>query len=154
MPLNFLQNVPQQQGLQQYQPGNQIYTQFGVNQGDTRSLQAALIRRQYDDYLRNFGPIEEALSHLARPQDTTQSAMGLVGNAYDRREGILQRRFAGLGIDLTGEQQAYLDKQSALSENLDMVTAANMASRHDKERLLSLISGVNPPNVNDLIQGR
>lgn len=109
---------------------------------------AAITRQQWDDYLTNYVPMENRLIEYATdenlPQENAQLAGRGVGQAFDRSRESTQRRLAGMGLQLTEEEQAAADKQSRLSEGLATVGAMNNARDATMQRQQGVIGNPAP----------
>jgi hypothetical protein len=111
---------------------------------------AALTRQQWDDYLRNFVPLENIMIEYAtNPQTVTDAVMQArtdVGMSFEAQQGMNERRMRGLGITLGEDEQRAVDRQQGLARSLADVTAANMTTERVRDRQQSLMG--NPaPNV-------
>lgn len=111
---------------------------------------AALTRQQWDDYLRNFIPIEnELIQYATDPQTVTDAVMNArtdVSRAFDVQQQTQARRLRGLGIDLAPDEQASVDRQTGLARSLADVSAANLTTERVRDRQQALLG--NPaPNI-------
>lgn len=125
---------------------NSAATQMGLNPNSKNFAQnafAQLTRQQWDDYLTNYVPQENRLIDYAtdetKPQDAAYLAGRGVGAAFDQQRESTGRRLAGMGLQLTDEEQAAADKQSRLSESLATVGAMNNARDATTQRQQSVI---------------
>jgi hypothetical protein len=111
---------------------------------------AALTRQQWDDYLRNFVPLENILIDYATdPQtvnDAVMQARTDVGNAFEAQQGIQERRMRGLGLQLDEQEQGALDRRTGLARSLADVSAANLTTDRVEDRQRALL-GQPAPNV-------
>lgn len=109
---------------------------------------AAITRQQWDDYLQNYVPMENRLIDYAtdetKPQDAAYLAGRGVGQAFAQQRESAGRRLAGMGLELTPEEQAAADKQSRLDESLATVGAMNNASQATRDRQQSIIGNPAP----------
>jgi hypothetical protein len=109
---------------------------------------AALTRLQWDDYLRNFVPLENEIIYQATsPQalnDAVMNARTDVANSFDAQQGIQERRLRGLGVALDQDEQQAVDRQTNLSHSLADVTAANMTTDRVQDRQRSLLGRPSP----------
>lgn len=109
---------------------------------------AAITRQQWDDYLTNYVPMENRLIEYASdenmPQENAQLAGRGVGAAFDRSRDSTQRRLAGMGLQLTGEEQAAADKQGRLDESLATVGAMNNARDATRQRQQGILGSPAP----------
>lgn len=119
-----------------------MYAQPGSNTFASDTY-AALTRQQWDEYLRNFVPIENTLIEYATsPQAVSDAVMNArtdVANAFDVQQGVQERRQRGLGITLRADEQAAAERGSNLAESLADVTAANMAQNRVQDRQRGLM---------------
>ncbi len=111
---------------------------------------AALTRQQWDDYLRNYIPIEnELINYATNPQtvqDAVMNARADVGRSFDAQQGMQARRLRGLGIDLAPDEQASVNRQTGLARSLADVSAANLTTERVQDRQQSMLG--NPaPNI-------
>jgi hypothetical protein len=111
---------------------------------------AALTRQQWDDYLRDYIPIENLMIRYATDEgavgDAVMNARADVANAFDAQRGIQERRVRGLGLELRPDEQASIDRQSNLAESLADVTAANLTQQRTEQRQRGLM-GMPMPQV-------
>lgn len=111
---------------------------------------AALTRQQWDDYLRNFVPLENQIIEYATNPQTVQNAVtearADVAGSFDVQQGINERRLRGLGLTLDADEQRASDRSLGLAKSLADVSAANITSGRVRDRQQSLLG--NPaPNV-------
>jgi hypothetical protein len=111
---------------------------------------AALTRQQWDDYLRNFVPLENILIDYATdPQtvnDAVMQARTDVANSFEAQQGTQERRMRGLGISLDAQEQAAVDRRTGLARSLADVSAANLTTERVQDRQQALL-GQPAPNV-------
>lgn len=104
---------------------------------------AALTRQQWADYVRNFVPIENSLIKYATdttlPGQEMAKASQNVGMAFDAAQGSTQRKLAGMGVSLSGDEQAAQSKAYGLSRSLADVGAQNLARNATVARQQSVI---------------
>lgn len=109
---------------------------------------AAITRQQWDDYLTQYVPMENRLIEYAMdetaPQDASYLAGRDVGAAFDRQRESTERRLSGMGLQLTDEERAAMEKQSGLSESLATVGAMNNARDATVQRQQSVIGNPSP----------
>lgn len=109
---------------------------------------AAITRQQWDDYLTNYVPIENRLIDYAMDETLPQEAAALAGRdveqAFGRQRATTERRLAGMGLQLTPEEQSAADKQSRLSESLASVGAMNNARDATSQRQQSVLGNPSP----------
>lgn len=124
---------------------------MGLNPGSKNFAQdayALLTRQQWDTYLQDYVPMENRLIEYATdetaPQDASYLAGRGVGAAFDRQRESSARQLAGMGLQLTPEEQAAADKQSRLSESLATVGAMNNARDATVQRQQSVIGNPTP----------
>jgi len=124
---------------------------MGMNIGGKNFAQnafAAITRQQWDDYLQNYVPLENRLIQYATdeqaPQDAAYLAGRGIGQQFDRQRESTQRRLAGMGLQLTPEEQAAADKSSRLNESLATVGAMNNARDATLDRQRSVIGNPTP----------
>lgn len=117
----------------------------GASAADTY---AALTREQWRNYVSTFVPIENQLIQYAtdrnRPAQEMAEASEMVQDAYQAQEGTLGRRMRGLGISLTGDEQAAQTRALGLSRSLADVGAQNMARDLTIQRQQSLLGNPAP----------
>lgn len=111
---------------------------------------AAITRQQWDDYLRNFIPIEnDLINYATNPQtvqDAVMNARTGVAQSFDAQQGSQARRLRGLGIDLAPDEQASVNRQTGLARSLADVSAANLTTERVRDRQQALLG--NPaPNI-------
>lgn len=111
---------------------------------------AALTRQQWDDYLRNFVPLENQIIEYATNPQTVNDAVMMartdVANSFEAQQGINERRLRGLGLTLGADEQRAADRSMGLARSLADVTAANLTADRVRDRQQSLLG--NPaPNV-------
>lgn len=104
---------------------------------------AALTREQWADYVKNFVPIENTLIKYATdttlPDQAMAKASGNVTAAFDAAQGGTQRKLAGMGVQLSGDEQQAQDRAYGLSKSLADVQAQNLAGSATRARQMSVI---------------
>lgn len=109
---------------------------------------AALTRDQWQTYMSVFVPIENQLIDYAtdknKPMEAMAEASADVNSAYDAQQGATQRRLAGLGVSLNGDEQAAQSRSAGLSRSLADVGAQNMAGELTRQRQQSLLGNPAP----------
>lgn len=109
---------------------------------------AALTRQQWDDYLRNFVPLENLLiDYATSPQvvtDAVSNARADVAQSFDTQQGVTERRLRGLGLQLTPDEQRAQDRQMVLAKSLADVSAANLTTERVRDRQRSLLGNPAP----------
>lgn len=109
---------------------------------------AAITRQQWDDYLQNYVPIENRLINYAMDEQAPVQAAELagrgIGQAFDQQRESTGRRLAGMGLQLTPEEQAAADKSSRLSESLATVGAMNNARDATLQRQQGILGNPTP----------
>jgi hypothetical protein len=107
------------------------------------STYAALTRQQWADYVATFVPIENTLIKYATDSTLPGQAMAKasenVGAAFDMAQGSTQRKLAGMGVELSGDEQAAQDKAYGLSRSLADVGAQNLARNATVARQQAII---------------
>lgn len=124
---------------------------MGINPSGKNFAQnafAALTRQQWDDYLQNYVPLENRLIQYATDEQAPQEAAYLagrgIGQQFDQQRESTQRRLAGMGLQLTPEEQAAADKSSRLNESLATVGAMNNARDATLDRQRSVLGSPAP----------
>lgn len=124
---------------------------MGLNTGSKNFAQnafAAITRQQWDDYLQNYVPVENRLINYAMDEQAPVQAAELagrgIGQAFDQQRESTGRRLAGMGLQLTPEEQAAADKQSRLSESLATVGAMNNARDATLQRQQGILGNPTP----------
>lgn len=116
--------------------------------GSAADTYAALTREQWRNYVSTFVPIENQLIQYAtdrdRPAQEMAQASEMVQDAYQAQEGVTSRRLRGLGLSLTGEEQAAQQRSMGLSRALADVGAQNMARDLTVQRQQSLLGNPAP----------
>lgn len=119
-------------------------------QGFAQQTFAALTRQQWDDYLRNYVPVENELIQYATDpnavSDAVLNARTAVDQGFDAQAGIQQRRMRGLGITLAPDEQRAVDRSNSLARSLADVSAANLTTQRVQDRQQALL-GAPVPNV-------
>lgn len=127
-------------GRKQSQPDNSAAQMF-----------ADLTRDQWANYVNTFVPIENQLIEYATDPNAVSDAMSEasqnVNQAFDAQQGALQRRFRGLGLQLTPEQQAAQDRATGLSRSLADVQAQTVARDLTTQRRQSILGNPAPQGV-------
>ena len=104
---------------------------------------AALTRQQWADYVKNFIPIENSLikyaTDTALPGQEMARASQNVGMAFDAAQAGTQRKLAGMGVSLSGDEQAAQTRAYGLSRSLADVGAQNLAGSATRARQQSII---------------
>lgn len=109
---------------------------------------AAITRQQWDDYLTQYVPIENRLIDYAMDEDAPVAAAERagrgIGQSFEQQRESTGRRLAGMGLQLTAEEQASADKQSRLSESLATVGAMNNARDTTTQRQQGILGNPSP----------
>lgn len=117
---------------------------------------AAITRQQWDDYVKNYLPIENTLIQYAtdpaQPGMAMQKASANVGAAFDAAQGSTQRQLSGLGVQLSGDEQAAQTKAYGLSRSLADVGAQNLAGSATRARQQSLMGNPAPDVTQQALQ--
>jgi len=108
---------------------------------------AQLLRSDYEDWKKNFAPIEQNLmqqisynnpSVLPNALDKTADT---VEKSYDAMGGVLERQAAGLGIDQTPQQEATGKRLLDLNKNKTMASAENNTRANIRKMDESILLG-------------
>lgn len=108
---------------------------------------AQLLRADYDDWKKNFAPIEQNLlkqisynnpSVLPNALDKTEDT---VEKSYQSMGGVLERQAAGLGIDQTQQQEATGRRLLDLNKNKTMASAENNTRANIRKMDESILLG-------------
>jgi hypothetical protein len=93
--------------------------------------------------VQNFVPIENSLIKYATdttlPGQEMAKASQNVGMAFDAAQGSTQRKLAGMGVSLSGDEQAAQTKAYGLSKSLADVGAQNLTGSAVRARQASII---------------
>jgi uncharacterized protein (DUF924 family) len=112
---------------------------------------AALTREQWANYVGTFVPIENQMIQMATDPMAATNAMNEasqnVNQAFDAQAGATERRFRGLGLQLTPEQQAAQQRATGLSRSLADVQAQNVARDLTTQRQQSVLGNPAPQGV-------
>lgn len=108
---------------------------------------AQLLRADYDDWKKNFAPIEQNLlkqisynnpSVLPNALDKTEDT---VEKSYQSMGGVLERQAAGLGIDQTQQQEATGRRLLDLNKNKILASAENNTRANIRKMDESILLG-------------
>lgn len=108
---------------------------------------AQLLRADYDDWKKNFAPIEQNLlkqisynnpSVLPNALDKTEDT---VEKSYQSMGGVLERQAAGLGIDQTQQQEATGRRLLDLNKNKTLASAENNTRANIRKMDESILLG-------------
>jgi hypothetical protein len=108
---------------------------------------AQLLRADYDDWKKNFAPIEQNLlkqisynnpSVLPNALDKTEDT---VEKSYQSMGGVLERQAAGLGIDQTQQQEATGRRLLDLNKNKTLASAENNTRANIRQMDESILLG-------------
>jgi hypothetical protein len=131
--------------------GSDLSAYMGLNPNSKNFAQdafAALTRQQWDTYLTQYVPVENQLIDYAtdetKPQDAAYLAGRGIGAAFDQQRESSARRLAGMGLQMTAEEQAAADKSSRLNESLATVGAMNNARDATLQRQQSVLGNPAP----------
>jgi hypothetical protein len=112
---------------------------------------ASATRQQWSNYVNTFIPIENQLIDYATNPATVDNAMSEastgVHNAFQAQQGATQRKLQGLGVSLSGDENAALQKSSGLTESLADVQAQNSARDLTTQRQQSILGSPAPQGV-------
>lgn len=119
--------------------------------GSAAEVFAALTREQWANYVGTFVPIENQMIQMATDPMAATNAMNEasqnVNQAFDAQAGATERRFRGLGLQLTPEQQAAQQRATGLSRSLADVQAQNVARDLTTQRQQSVLGNPAPQGV-------
>jgi hypothetical protein len=105
---------------------------------------AQLYRRDWQDYLRTFVPIENELIGSYRNLDDRREAQGLavagVNRGFDQAQAALGDRLGRYGLAMTPTQQAEQQRRSNFARGLAEVGAINNTSRRMDDRDMELMT--------------
>jgi hypothetical protein len=142
--MNLLNNVITNpiKGLQSLRGGG------GAQDTSLSDQYANLTRDQWSTYVSTFVPIENQLIKYATDPNVVSTAMQKastgVNAAFDQQQGATNRRLTGLGVNLSGDEQAEQTKQYGLSRSLADVGAQNMAGDITRQRQQSILGNPAP----------
>ena len=109
---------------------------------------AALTRDQWANYINTFVPLENKLIQYATdktlPGQKMAEASQNVQSAFTQQQGATERRLSGLGVSLSGDEQAAQTRAYGLSKSLADVGAQNMAREATVNRQQSLLGNPAP----------
>lgn len=140
-------------------PGGNVPTIYGGIQGNVapqsarpanfaQQTFAALTRQQWDDYLRNYVPIENELINYATDPNQVQNAVlnarTAVDQSFDVQAGIQQRQLRGLGVTLAPDEQRAVERSTGLARSLADVSAANLTTQRVTDRQRSVLGAPVP----------
>lgn len=104
-----------------------------------------LSRAQWDDWKERFAPRIEQLADIAKdtalPGEMAAQSMTAVGNSFDNSRRSLGMKQAGLGIQLSAEEQGAQDRKMALSEAAAKTNSANKARASTQDMQQSILAG-------------
>ncbi len=135
-------------------PQGTMLTNGRVPVSSSRSAQdlySEMSRKQWQDYLSTFVPIENQLIKYAMDPSTVTDAVatarGAVNDQFGARQGMLDRRMRGLGTALDADQQTAANRELGLQKSLADVAAVNNTTTVVKNRQLGIMGGPAPnPN--------
>lgn len=146
-----MNTIGQPMGIQPATQGNSSAFNTPVASGSAAQSYADMTRQQWSDYVQNFVPIENQLISYATNEGNitgaVNRAMTNVDQSFEAQQGMQQRRLKGLGVELTPEQKAASDRETALSKSLSEVQGANSARMGVVQNQLSLMGGPSAPKV-------
>lgn len=116
--------------------------------GSASQAYAALTRQQWANYVETFMPVENQLIKYATdaslPGQDMAKASANVQAAFGQQEGATQRQLAGLGVTLSGDEQAAQKRAFGLSKSLADVQAQNVAGDLTRSRQQGLLGNPMP----------
>lgn len=126
-----------------------VYSSLGLKRPVSAAQNfEALTREQWLNYMNTFVPIENQLIEQATNPELVTQAMDTasqnVGQSFDSQQAATQRRFRGLGLQLTPEQKTAADRATNLSRSLADVNAQNMARDLTTRRQQSILGNPAP----------
>ena len=128
--------------------GNVAPASLGRPRDYAQQTFAALTRQQWDDYLRNYVPVENELIRYATDpnvvSDAVMNARTAVAQSFDAQAGIQERQLRGLGVTLDGQEQRAVDRSTGLARSLADVTAANITTERVRDRQQALLGNPAP----------
>lgn len=111
-------------------------------------IYAALTRDQWANYINTFVPLENKLidyaTNTALPGQKMAEASQNVESQFAQSQGATQRRLSGMGVTLSGDEQAAQAKSYGLSKSLADVGAQNTAREATINRQQSLLGNPAP----------
>lgn len=111
----------------------------------------AVTRAQWSDYVNTFVPIENKLISYAtdptQPGQAMATASTGINQAFDAQQGSTQRRLQGLGVTLSGDEQAASTKATGLQRSLADVQGQNTARDLTVQRQQSILGSPAPQGV-------
>jgi hypothetical protein len=117
---------------------------------------AALTREQWADYVKNYVPLENKLiayaTDPAQPGLAMQKASDNVTQAFDTAQAGTQRQLAGLGVQLSGDEQGAQTRAYGLQRSLADVQAQNTAGALTRARQQSLMGNPAPDVTSQAVQ--
>lgn len=112
---------------------------------------AAITREQWNNYVNTFVPIENQLIKYATDptvvSDAMKDASTGVNQAFDAQQGATQRKLKGLGVTLSGDEQAAQTRSMGLTRGLADVQAQNTARDLTVQRQQSILGSPAPQGV-------
>ena len=118
-----------------------VYSSLGLKRPVSAAQNfEALTREQWLNYMNTFVPIENQLIEQATNPELVTQAM----DTADSQQAATQRRFRGLGLQLTPEQKTAADRATNLSRSLADVNAQNMARDLTTRRQQSILGNPAP----------
>ncbi len=127
---------------------------YGINPGSktyANDTFAAITREQWQNYVSTFVPIENNLIKYATDptvvSDAMKDASTGVNQAFDAQQGATQRRLKGLGVQLSGDEQAAQTRSMGLTKSLADVQSQNTARDLTVQRQQSILGSPAPQGV-------
>lgn len=133
------------------QPGKASTGMYGLDPNSktyANDAYAALTRDQWSTYVNTFIPVENQLINYATDPNVVSNAMQKastgVNAAFNQQQAATGRQLKGLGVTLSGDEQAEQNKQYGLSRSLADVGAQNMAGDITRQRQQSVLGNPAP----------
>lgn len=144
-------------GVPQYGVGSSTATPnsaYGIDPGSktyANDTFAAITREQWQNYIGTFVPIENQLIKYATDPNVVSDAMSGahqdVESAFTAQQGASQRRLQGLGVNLSGDEQAANTRSMGLTKSLADVQGQNTARDLTVQRQQSILGSPAPQGV-------
>jgi hypothetical protein len=126
--------------------GGQAPTRLPKNYAETTF--AELTRQQWDDYLREYVPLENLMIDYATNPDTVTNAVAEarqdVAQSFQTQQGVNERRMRGLGVALGADEQRAVERSTNLAKSLADVSAVNLTTERVRDRQQSLMGNPAP----------
>lgn len=104
---------------------------------------ALLTRAQWQDYIKRFAPIEAELAEAIQegPGKDVGSVRENVEQAFSSEAGQMERRLGRMGVQVSDDQRAAMERQRELSRAATMANEVNRHIASVENRRLGLLSG-------------